>query len=121
MLPVPGMLPVPDGVSGAGQWGGDRHAGQAGTDLTGTDLTGGDHTAAGLPVRVPRANLLPGSVGGGHPAADATGGQAGGRRAKGPAAPQRSPELVRSRLSGFQGGIRRAKGEAPGTGEETGR
>ena len=110
------MLPVPDGVSGAGQWGADRHAGQAGADPV-----GGDHTAAGLPVRVPRANLLPGSVGGGHPAAEATGGQAGGRGAKGPAAPQRSPELVRSRLNGFQGGIRRAKGQAPGTGEETGR
>ena len=26
----------------------------------------GDHTAAGLPVRVPRANLMPGSAGGGH-------------------------------------------------------
>jgi hypothetical protein len=86
-LPVPGLLPVPGGVDGA-----DR----------------GDRTAAGLPVRVPRANLLPGS-------AD------GGRTAKGPAAPQRSPELVRSRLSGFQGGIRRAQGQEPGTGEETGR
>ncbi len=115
-LPVPGLLPVPGGVSGAGLWGADRHAGQVGTGQAGTD-PGGDHTAAGLPVRVPRANLLPGSVGGGHPAADA----AGGRGAKGPAAPQRSPELVRNRLSGFQGGIRRAKGQEPGAGEETGR
>jgi hypothetical protein len=29
--------------------------------------------------------------------------------------------LIRSRLNGFQGGIRRAKGEEPGTGEENGR
>jgi signal transduction histidine kinase len=120
-LPVPGLLPVPGGVSGAGLWGADRQAGLASTGQAGTDPGDGDYTAAGLPVRVPRANLLPGSVGGGHPAADATGGQAGGRGAKGPAAPQRSPELVRNRLSGFQGGIRRAKGQAPGAGEEAGR
>jgi signal transduction histidine kinase len=68
----------------------------------------GDQTAVGLPVRVPRANLLPGS-------AD------GGRAAQVPAAPQRSPELVRNRLSGFQGGIRRAQDQASGTGEENGR
>jgi hypothetical protein len=29
--------------------------------------------------------------------------------------------LVRNRLNGFQGGIRRAKGEEPGPGEENGR
>jgi hypothetical protein len=98
--PGPGELPVRGGPSGPGLWADDQHAAQIIAEPV-----RGDHTAAGLPVRVPRANLLPGSAGGGR-SADAA---------------RRSPELVRSRLDGFQGGIRRAKGEEPGTGEENGR
>jgi signal transduction histidine kinase len=116
-LPVPGLLPVPGGLSGlpgpgglagAGSWADNRLADPVIADPGRGVSVSGDHTAVGLPVRVPRANLLPGS-------AD------GGRAAQVPAAPQRSPELVRSRLTGFQGGIRRAKDQSSGTGEENGR
>jgi signal transduction histidine kinase len=73
----------------------------------------GDDTPAGLPSRVPRANLLPGSAGGGrHAASGVT-----SRRADSPdapaARPRRSPEMARKRLSGFQSGARRAEAQTP--------
>jgi len=95
-----------------------------------------DQTAAGLPVRVPRANM-PGAGGGGGGASD---GQAGPPRAagngrtagNGPGSangghtlPRRSPDQARSRLAGFQRGTRRAEGQggsggqAPRAGEGT--
>ena len=53
--------------------------------------TVGRTTSAGLPKRVPSANLVPGSVGGQRPAAAA------------PAAvPSRSPEAMRARMKGFK-------------------
>jgi hypothetical protein len=111
-----GGLPAAGGVSGPDLWADGQYAAQIIAEPV-----RGDQTAAGLPVRVPRANLLPGSAGGGRPAGHGLASrQAGGGRAKAPVA-QRSPELARSRLSGLQGGIRRAKGHAPGTGEENGR
>jgi signal transduction histidine kinase len=74
----------------------------------------GDDTPAGLPRRVPLANLLPGSAGGGRHAA----GGVTSRRADVPdgqaptaARPRRSPEMARKRLSGFQSGARRAEGQ----------
>jgi signal transduction histidine kinase len=75
----------------------------------------GDHTAAGLPRRVPRANLLPGSARGRHAASGVTSRPADGPDAQAPAAarPRRSPEMARSRLSGFQTGVRRAMGQTP--------
>jgi signal transduction histidine kinase len=69
----------------------------------------GDRTIAGMPVRVPHANLIPGS---------ADGGQRGASQpvvSQGPASsglPQRSAETARSRLSGFQRGARRAEDQA---------
>jgi hypothetical protein len=75
----------------------------------------GESTAAGLPVRVPQANLIPGSVGGGR----RVGNGAPGRSAPGHDTPtttaprSRSPEVARNRLSGFQRGVRRAKGDNP--------
>jgi len=81
----------------------------------------GDHTGAGLPTRIPGANLIPGSVSGraadGLPV-DET--QAFGRRTGNSGAEQvmpsrqtplsrRSPELARNRLSGFQLGSREAE------------
>jgi len=72
----------------------------------------GEQTSAGLPLRVPRANLLPGSVRGAHraggptrPPADARQDEAAGSR------PTRTPEMARNRLGGFQRGVRRAKGQ----------
>ena len=78
-----------------------------------------DRTVAGMPVRVPHANLLPGSADGGQRVAS---GPADGHEGQTPAVlPQRSPEMIRSRLSGFQRGARRAEGQTPHTGERTGR
>ncbi len=59
----------------------------------------GETTTAGLPKRVPRANLVPGSVGGG----DETEG----------APPARSADTIRNRMSSFQRGVREARAAAP--------
>jgi signal transduction histidine kinase len=60
----------------------------------------GDTTQAGLPRRVPRANLVPGSVGGGNGDAEA-------------AAPTRSPDAARTRMASFQRGVREGRAAAP--------
>jgi len=84
----------------------------------------GDQTSAGLPTRVPGANLFHRPPGGG-PLADR---RAPGQRAADagteplmpprPAPPQRrSPERARTRLSGFQLGSREAEAGAPSAGE----
>ncbi|MGD0555496.1 MAG: nitrate- and nitrite sensing domain-containing protein [Streptosporangiaceae bacterium] len=79
----------------------------------------GDRTVAGMPVRIPRANFVPGSADGDQPV---TGRSADGYEGQTPTAlRQRSPDMARSRLSGFQRGSRRAEGQAPRTGEGAGR
>jgi len=105
-------------------WAEGKHAAQIVADPV-----RGDHTAAGLPVRVPRANLIPGSAGGHRAGNGATSRPPDGRPGDGrpsdsrgaQAAPAarapRSPELARNRLSGFQRGTRRAKGQTPHAGE----
>jgi signal transduction histidine kinase len=86
----------------------------------------GDSTAAGLPTRVPGANLFPGSGGG-------TDGTAAGQRGpgrhsgdpgqNGPLSggraqlPRRSADLARNRLSGFQAGSREADIRTSSAGE----
>ncbi|HEY1822293.1 MAG TPA: nitrate- and nitrite sensing domain-containing protein [Trebonia sp.] len=55
----------------------------------------GETTTAGLPKRVPRANLVPGSVGGGEEPEGAP--------------PVRSADTIRSRMSSFQRGVREAR------------
>ena len=81
----------------------------------------GSQTRNGLPVRVPRANLLPGSVDGARqPDTVAPGYQADRREARTPTQswqPQRSPDIARSRLSGFQSGVRRGQSQTPRAGE----
>ena len=76
----------------------------------------GEVTAAGLPTRVPQANLLPGSAAGGSltggGASRPGSGSGSWPEALTPTTP-RSPEVARSRLSGFQRGARRAKGLPP--------
>ncbi|WP_460716435.1 nitrate- and nitrite sensing domain-containing protein [Microbispora hainanensis] len=62
----------------------------------------GGVTAAGLPKRTPKANLVPGSVGADGPAAAAA------------PRPPVSAEAVRSRLSSFQQGVRRGRAETSG-------
>jgi hypothetical protein len=70
----------------------------------------GETTQAGLPRRVPRANLVPGSVGGG--------GAQGGQDSEA-GVPVRSPDAVRSRMSGFQRGVREGRAVAPPQNEES--
>jgi len=64
----------------------------------------GDTTQAGLPRRVPRANLVPGSVGGGGGDAEAE-------------APARSPDAARTRMASFQRGVREGRAAASQTEE----
>jgi signal transduction histidine kinase len=64
----------------------------------------GESTTAGLPKRVPRANLVPGSVG---VSAEETAS----------APPARSAETIRNRMSSFQRGVREARAAAPQTEE----
>jgi hypothetical protein len=79
----------------------------------------GDRTVAGMPVRVPNANLLPGSAPGGQRVA---GRLAGGPDGQTPTLQrQQSAETARSRLSGFQRGARRAEGQTSHAGERTDR
>jgi len=70
----------------------------------------GDTTQAGLPRRVPRANLVPGSVGNG-------GGQ--GSQETATEAPVRSPDVARSRMASFQRGVREGRAAAPPQTEES--
>jgi hypothetical protein len=103
------------GLFGADGWAESRQAAQIIAEPV-----RGDRTVAGLPVRVPRANLLPGSVGGGrHADGRATSRPADGHEARTPTTPlpQRSPDMARSRLTGFQRGTRRAEGQTPRTEE----
>ncbi len=99
--------PARSGLAGIDEWAESRQAAQ-----TIANPVRGDTTTAGLPVRVPQANLLPGSVGGGRHRPD-------GQEAPKPAAsrPPRSPDVARSRLSGFQRGTRRAKDPATSAAE----
>ena len=60
----------------------------------------GETTTAGLPKRVPRANLVPGSVGGGGEETE-------------DAPPVRSAETIRNRMSSFQRGVREARATGP--------
>ena len=104
-----------DKLSSLDEWAEGKHAAQIIADPV-----RGDDTVAGLPVRVPRANLIPGSAGGGRQAGSgATSRPGNGHEAQTLAAsrPQRSPEMARSRLSGFQRGARRAEGQTPRTAE----
>jgi hypothetical protein len=59
----------------------------------------GETTTAGLPKRVPRANLVPGSVGGADEMEDTQ--------------PPRSADTIRSRMASFQRGVREARAAAP--------
>jgi signal transduction histidine kinase len=66
----------------------------------------GETTAAGLPRRVPNANLIPGKVGG-----DQAPQPAGQQPASGP--PGRTAEQARSRMTGLQRGVREGRAAAP--------
>jgi hypothetical protein len=69
----------------------------------------GETTQAGLPRRVPRANLVPGSVGGGGPG---TSGSQGSQETEAEA-PVRSPDAARSRMASLQRGVREGRAATP--------
>jgi len=98
------------GAAGTDGWAAGRHAAQIIAEPVRGDLT-----AAGLPTRVPQANLIPGSAAGGRSAAGAPSRPGSGPEAQAPVTPRspRSPDLARNRLSGFQRGVRRAKNLTP--------
>jgi hypothetical protein len=78
--------------------------------------TAGETTQAGLPRRVPRANLVPGSVGSGAPGTPDGQGGPGGHEAAAEA-PARSADAARSRMASFQRGVREGRAAAPQTEE----
>jgi len=123
--------PTPPGWSGplaSDPWAQGRHAAEIIADPI-----HGDRTAAGLPVRVPKANLLPGSAGPVGPGHGGPNGPGGGpqdgpggtirdpqTQTQAQALPRRSPETARSRLGGFQRGARRAEGRRTSAEEPAG-
>ena len=98
-------------ATGTDEWAVGRHAAQIIAEPV-----RGDITAAGLPTRVPQANLIPGSAGGGRragAAAPAGRDRATKRRHRPRRGRRDQPDVARNRLSGFQRGVRRAKGPSP--------
>jgi hypothetical protein len=95
-------------VAGAG-WGA---AADSGWDAAKTVLAPASSgvTTSGLPVRTPRANLVPGAAG--RP-------PSGGAGPADPAGPARSADAIRNRLAGFQQGASRGRAAAAGQ-DETG-
>jgi hypothetical protein len=91
----------PAGLPDRGSWNSPADEGWRAAQTVAAPTTGAT-TTAGLPRRVPRANLVPGSVGD----SAASGG-----------GPSRSAEEVRSRLASFQRGVREARASAPKTEE----
>jgi signal transduction histidine kinase len=92
-----------------------EHAGTSPAE-TGPKPVRGGLTGAGLPTRVPRANLLPGSAGGRPADNGGTGYPGPGYGTQGPVTPL-SPEVARTRLGGFQSGGRRAMGQTENSAE----
>jgi signal transduction histidine kinase len=84
------------GVTAAGQtWNSPADEGWRAARIVASPEAG-ETTTAGLPKRVPRANLVPGSVGGGSEETEG-------------APPIRSAETIRNRMSSFQRGVREAR------------
>ncbi len=122
-------------AGGAEGWGQD--AGDAGdgwrTAETASEPVLGSRTSAGLPTRIPGANLFHGAASGRSATDAGTGDQSmgemptAGARTLGyemdqaaparPTLPRRSPAMARSRLSGFQLGSRQAEGWTSSAGD----
>jgi hypothetical protein len=80
-----------------------------------SEPTLGGVTSSGLPKRMPKANLVPGSATAAAPSATPA------ATAPAPPQPPLSPERVRNRLSSFQQGVRQGRAVARGeAGEEQG-
>jgi signal transduction histidine kinase len=102
--PPPGSEASPASAPDQAAWHSPADEGWRAAETVAAPSTG-TTTSAGLPRRVPRANLVPGSVG--EPAADP--GESG--------RPSRSAAEVRNRLASFQRGVREARASAPKTEE----
>jgi hypothetical protein len=91
-------------ASVAASWSSPADAGWRAAEVAQAPVSAGE-TVAGLPKRVPKANLVPGGVG----------------VAAAAPAPARSAAQTRDRLASFQQGVRRARGASPdgGAGDET--
>jgi signal transduction histidine kinase len=90
-FPAPAVAPAPSG------WASPADEGWRAAEVAGAPVTGGT-TVAGLPKRVPRANLVPGGVDVAPVPAEVTA--------------ARSPAQTRDRLASFQRGIREARAAA---------
>jgi hypothetical protein len=93
--PVGRALSQPDAVAA---WSSPADAGWQAAEAVRAPVFA-DTTEAGLPKRVPKANLVPGGAGAVAPA---------------PPPPGRSASQTRQRLSSFQQGIRKARASGPG-------
>jgi hypothetical protein len=94
-------VPAETAAAPAETWSSPADEGWRAAEVATSPVSGGT-TAAGLPVRVPKANLVPGTVG--SPAA-----------APAPPTPARSATQAQERLASFQRGIRNARAAAQGT------
>ncbi len=93
--------PAETAAAPAEAWSSPADEGWRAAEVAQAPVSGGT-TAAGLPVRVPKANLVPGTV-----SSTAT--------APSPPAPARSAARAQERLASFQRGIRSAREAAQGT------
>jgi hypothetical protein len=93
--------------SGQGSWTSPADEGWRAAQVVASPAAG-ETTQAGLPRRVPRANLVPGSVGNGN----GNGSGQGSTEAEAEA-PVRSPDAVRSRMASLQRGVREGRAAAP--------
>jgi hypothetical protein len=93
--------PAETAAAPAETWSSPADEGWQAAEVAQAPVSGGT-TAAGLPLRVPKANLVPGTV-----SSTAT--------APAPPAPARSATRAQERLASFQRGIRNARAAAQGT------
>jgi signal transduction histidine kinase len=105
----PGRTDAPD----TGNWTSPGDEGWRAAEAARAPVSGGI-TEAGLPKRVPRANLVPGSVGGPGAGAFGDGGHQATVPEPAPAGTARSAQEIRERLASFQRGAR--AGHAAGRG-----
>ena len=112
--PLPGRQPATDAPStpqpagaGSAAWSSPGDEGWRAAQAAAKPVAAG-LTQKGLPKRVPKSNLVPGSAGG-----------TGAAKATPPAMPARSAEEVRGKLSSFHRGLRQGRDAATGQGEQT--
>jgi len=105
---VPPMEPVPSATGADRIWDSPGDEGWRAAQAAAKPVAAG-LTTKGLPKRVPKSNLVPGSAGG-----------TGAAKASSPVFPPRSAEAVRGRLSSFHQGLRQGRDAASGAEDEPG-